>query len=131
MKLSVRTRYAVRLLLDLAAHEGNAPRSASQMSASTDVPEHYIAQVLTPLRAAGIVRSVRGASGGHTLLKDAADITLGDIYRATEGDVTLTECCADPSRCPRAAECPTRGVWLRVSRTLEKTLDSYTLQDLL
>ena len=131
MKLSVRTRYAVRLLLDLASHPSGLPRNASQLSENTGVPEHYIVQIMAPLKTAAMVQSIRGAGGGHALLKSPGDISIGDVFRATEGPVQLTQCCADPDACPHAETCPTRNIWLETSEALEGTLDAYSLADLM
>lgn len=130
MKLSVRSRYAVRLLLELAAHAGSGLRNAAQLSAATGVPEHYIVQIMSPLRAAGMVRSVRGSGGGHELAQHPSQIDLAQVFRVTEGAPSLVECCADPASCPRSDDCRTRSVWCSASNALEGVLASYTLEDL-
>ena len=130
MKLSVRSRYAVRLLLDLATHAGSGLRNATQLSSATGVPEHYIVQIMSPLRSAGMVRSVRGSGGGHELARHPSEINLAQVFRVTEGPASLVECCADPASCPRAGDCRTRSVWCSASDALEGVLASYTLADL-
>lgn len=131
MKLSARTRYAARLLLDLALHDDAHPRKAAQLSESTDVSVQFIEQIFKPLKQAGYIRSVRGASGGHLLDKDPNDITLGGIYRAMEGPLTLADCCDDPATCGRAGECRTRSAWARISGALEREMDAITLAQLM
>ncbi|BBD06737.1 RrF2 family transcriptional regulator [Desulfovibrio ferrophilus] len=131
MKLSARTRYAARLLLDLALHEENKPRKASQLSESTDVSVQFIEQIFKPLKQAGFIRSVRGANGGHLLNAAPETITLGGIYRAMEGSFTLADCCDDPKSCERATDCPTRSAWARISDALEKEMDAITLEELM
>lgn len=131
MKLSARTRYATRLLLDLALHQDTQPLKASQLSENTAVSVQFIEQIFKPLKQAGFIRSVRGASGGHLLAVEPQSITLGGIYRAMEGSFTLAECCEEPQTCTRAHGCPTRSAWAHIANALEREMDAITLADLM
>jgi Rrf2 family protein len=130
MKLSARSRYAARLLLELARARGQGPVSASLLAANTGVSVQFIEQILRPLRKAGFIRSLRGAAGGHLLRLDPAAITLGDVVRTLEGPVALARCCAKDDACGRADDCRTRVAWARISQALERAMDAITLADL-
>ena len=84
MKLSAKTRYAARILLDLARHEKAEPVPATRLSQHTGVSVQFIEQILKPLKLAGLTQSTRGASGGHSLAKKPADITLADVVHLME-----------------------------------------------
>ena len=131
MKLSARTRYAARLLLDLALHKEDTPRKASQLSESTNVSVQFIEQIFKPLKQANYISSVRGANGGHLMNAAPDTITLGGIYRAMEGSFTLADCCDDPKTCGRANGCPTRSAWSRISDALEREMVAITHADLM
>lgn len=131
MKLSARSRYATRLLLDLALRETDQPLRTTLLSESTGITVQFIEQILRPLKKAGYITSVRGASGGHILDTDPANITVGDVVRIMEGGISLTDCVTDEGLCNRSTICLTRKVWQRASRVLEKELDSITLADLM
>ncbi|MFV0423564.1 RrF2 family transcriptional regulator [Oleidesulfovibrio sp.] len=131
MKLSARTRYATRLLLDLALHDDNTPRRASMLSESTGVTVQFIEQILKPLKKEGIVTSVRGATGGHLLAVSPKELTLGRIVRVMEGGIHMTECSRDDSACERSHDCKTRLVWMRISKVMEEELESITLAELM
>lgn len=131
MKLSARARYASRLLLDLALNADRAPLNTSRLSEHTGISVKFIEQIIKPLKQAGLVRSVRGAAGGHILVGDPDEITLGQVVRIMEGGINLTHCCDDPSECARAGECRTREAWVNISRILERELDAITLTNLL
>lgn len=131
MKLSARSRYAARLLLDLAQARGQGPVRASILAANTGISVQFIEQILRPLKKAGFIRSMRGATGGHLLRRDPETITLGDVVRTMEGPVAITRCCTGPATCDRADDCRTRSAWAQVSRVLERELDAITLADLL
>ncbi|GAB6058679.1 RrF2 family transcriptional regulator [Desulfonatronum parangueonense] len=131
MKLSARSRYAARILLDLAEQKGNSPVCASSISENTEISVPFIEQILRPLKKAGYIQSVRGAYGGHVLLMDPATITLGDIVRTMGGDINLAQCGSDPTICTRTSDCRTRIVWQHLSKVIERELDNMTLADLM
>lgn len=130
MKLSARSRYATRLLLDLAIRNTDSPQRTTVLSESTGITVQFIEQILRPLKKAGLIVSVRGAAGGHILDRDPASITVGDVVRIMEGGISLTDCVTDCGICNRSGTCTTRKVWQHASKVLEDTLDSITLADL-
>lgn len=131
MKLSARSRYATRILLDLAEHTEDKPLCASAISEKTDISVPFIEQILRPLKKAGYIKSVRGAYGGHIFLKDPSCITLGDIVRTMEGEISISLCCSAPDSCERSVDCRTRFAWEYISRIIERELDAITLADLM
>lgn len=131
MKLSARARYATRLLLDLALRDTDAPQKTTLLSESTGITVQFIEQILRPLKKAGLIVSVRGATGGHILDKDPAEITVGEVIRIMEGGIQLTDCVVDASVCDRSPDCRTRQVWQHASKVLEAELDAITLADLM
>ena len=132
MKLSARSRYASRILLELARHKGSSPMSAATLSQHTGVSVQFVEQILKPLKQCGLTRSVRGAAGGHRLARPAEDITLGEVVRLMEGGIMLTVCCGEQANdCPRKEGCLTRSAWVKVSQNLEQELDAISLATLL
>ena len=90
----------------------------------------YLEKLVRDLKEAGFVRSRRGPRGGHELDKPLDAISVGDIVRALEGDLSLVECGDAAGPCPRQADCLTRGVWMEAARAMHEKLDSITLADL-
>lgn len=132
MKLSARSRYAARILLELAQHKGTAPLSAATLSQRTGVSVQFVEQILKPLKQAGITSSVRGAAGGHRLSKSADRVSLGDIVRLMEGGICLTVCSGkNHGNCQKQESCRTRKAWERVSEALENELNAITLDSML
>ena len=132
MKLSARSRYASRILLELAKHREASPMSARTLSRHTGVSVQFVEQILKPLKQNGLTVSVRGAAGGHRLARSADEISLGEVVRLMEGGITLTVCCGEKNKeCPRKDGCLTRRAWVHLSTTLEKELDSISLASLL
>ena len=129
MKLSTRTRYAVRAMIELAQNEANRPLQLKIIAKRQDISIKYLEQLMAVLRSAGFIRSVRGSKGGYTLARAASQIRLSDILHCLEGPVTTVECVEDADRCVRAAECAARQVWIKVQRAIDDVLQSITLQD--
>lgn len=135
MKISTKGRYGVAAMYDLALHYGQGPVSLKSVAKRQKISEHYLEQLMSTLRKAGFVKSIRGAQGGYTLSKEPADISVGDIIRVMEGPIALVDClladAADKeSCCERAGICVTRGVWAKVCDSITDVLDSISLADL-
>lgn len=132
MKISTRGRYALRLMLDLAAHGGEQePVSLRDVAARQTLSDKYLEQIVTPLSRAGLVRSVRGAGGGYLLTRSPKEYTVGDILRPLEGDLAPVECATDPEYCSRCDECVTIGLWQEIHQAVSRVVDGVTLADLI
>ncbi|MFK4764537.1 RrF2 family transcriptional regulator [Desulfobaculum sp. SPO524] len=131
MKLSARSRYAARLLLELAQHAGAAPIKASFLAERTGISVQFIEQIIKPLKKGGLVHSLRGASGGHSLAVEPQDVTLARIVEIMEDGISLTKCCADPNSCGRVDDCKTRSAWMHASKALREGLEAISLADLM
>ena len=130
MKLSTRTRYAMRAMLELAANRSNAPLQTKVIARDQCISAKYLEQLMSALKTNGLVRSIRGAKGGYVLAKAAEQIKLNDIFICLEGPVIITECIENEDSCSRTAECVTRGIWLQLQNAITEILESTTLQDL-
>ena len=87
MKISTKGRYGLRAFIDLACYGAEEPVSISSISARQEISERYLEQLMAKLKKAGLVKSIRGAGGGYRLAKDAAEVSVGDVLRALEGDL--------------------------------------------
>jgi Rrf2 family protein len=130
MKLSTRSRYGVRLMIALARNNSDKPIFLKDIAASEAISEKYLSLIVIPLRAAGLIHSIRGARGGYTLARDARKITLRQIMEALEGETCLVNCVKQVSACDRVAVCPTRDIWALLGNKIAATLDGITLAQL-
>jgi Rrf2 family protein len=130
MKLSTRSRYGTRLLVDLARHDDQAPIQIGEISKRQGISVKYLEQLIRPLKKAGYVTSVRGAKGGHLLAIKPEKIKLGDIVRLFETHTDLVECISSPEKCDMSDECRVRLVWQEATHVLYKKLDSTSIADL-
>jgi Rrf2 family protein len=90
----------------------------------------YLERVITPLIAAGLVKSTRGARGGILLVKQPAEVKLTEVVQLLEGSIAPVDCVNDPRVCSRSAFCVTRDIWIQIKDAMTQVLDSTTLQDL-
>jgi Rrf2 family protein len=130
MKLSTRTRYGMRLMLELAHKYGKGPVFLKEIAKQEAISEKYLSLIIIPLKAAGFVHSTRGAYGGYTLAKAPSEINLKEVVDILEGDTSLVDCIKDPFACPRVNTCASRDVWEIVSKKIAETLRSMTLETL-
>ncbi len=130
MKLSTRSRYGTRLLVDLARHDDQAPIQIGEISKRQGISVKYLEQLIRPLKKAGYVTSVRGAKGGHLLAKKPEQIKLGDIVRLFETHTDLVDCISSPEKCDMSDECRVRLVWQEATLVLYQKLDSTSIADL-
>ena len=123
MRVSTRGRYGLTIMIELAKKYGSGPVSLKSIARANNLSEHYLEQIVAPLRNAGLVKSVRGAHGGYMLVREPAQITAGDIIRVLEGPLQLVEGIED--------ELPAqRELWMRISEAIKKVLNETTLEDL-
>jgi Rrf2 family protein len=130
MKLSTRSRYGTRLLVDLARHDAQAPIQIGEISKRQGISVKYLEQLIRPLKRAGYVTSVRGAKGGHLLAKKPEQIKVGDIVRLFETHTDLVDCINSPEKCDMSDECRVRLVWQEATAVLYQKLDSTSIADL-
>ncbi|UTR14275.1 Rrf2 family transcriptional regulator [Salipaludibacillus sp. LMS25] len=123
MKISTKGRYGLTIMIALAKKYGDGPISLKSIAKDHNLSEHYLEQLIAPLRNAQLVKSVRGAYGGYMLGKEARDITAGDIIRVLEGPITPVEIIDDE-------EPAKRDLWIKIRDAVKDVLDSTTLEDL-
>lgn len=130
MKLSTRSRYGIKALLDLASHWGEGAILLKDIARRQQIPLPYLEHLISPLIAAGMVKSTRGTRGGVSLLKSPQGIKLSEAVQLLEGSIALTECINNPKACPRSDLCVTRDIWDEMKKAMNSVLESITLQEL-
>lgn len=126
MRISTKGDYGVRALIELSHHYGEGPLQSAEIAAHQNIPEPYLDQLLTTLRKAGFIRSVRGPQGGHALILEPDEIRLSDVIRSLEGSLSPIAHLHDgPHRCRSAHE-----VWHNVEAATQRILDGVTIGDL-
>ena len=130
MKVSTKGDYGVRALVELAHHYGEGPVQSATIASRQEVPEPYLDQLLTTLRRAGFIRSVRGPQGGHALIRQPDDVKLSEVMVALEGSLAPIACVDDPESCTKSGGCVQRDVWEQVRDATRAILENVTIGDL-
>lgn len=131
MKITAKSRYALRILLDIAVHDKGEPRTIKEIAASQGISEKFISRIAIPLRKAGMVSTERGVNGGLRLARFPKDITLLDIVQSTDGPLALLNCLARPGTCARQGKCAAENAWSKVNKTLSESMRSIALSDVI
>lgn len=132
MILSTKGRYGLKMMFELAKQYGSGTMSLKDIAKNQGLSETYLEQLISHMRKAGLVNSVRGAQGGYELAKQPIDITVGEIIRTLEGPLAPSDCVLDEEpECERAGYCVTRLVWEKIMESINNVIDSITLQDMI
>lgn len=130
VRVTMKGDYGLRAMIDLAVHYGQGPVPSSTIAARQRIPEHFLDQLLITLRRAGLLKSQRGPQGGHMLARPPAQITMGDVLYALEGQTAPMECVPDPSACQLVPGCAIREVWIQVEQYAQQLLAATTMAQL-
>ncbi len=130
MRVTMKSDYGLRAMIDLAAHYGQGPVPSSAIAERQLVPEHFLDQLLITLRRAGLLKSQRGPQGGHMLARPPQQINMSEVIQALEGATAPMECLPNPAVCQLAPGCAIRDVWQEVERFAQQLLASTTLDQL-
>jgi Rrf2 family protein len=118
MEISRRTDYGVRVILDLASLPEKGRASTQEIASRQNIPNPFLAKIVSQLSLAGLVTTYRGAGGGVTLARPPAEISLLEVIEALEGPVRLNRCLIEPDACPQNDRCPVHSVWAKAQREL-------------
>jgi len=117
-------------MLDLAQNFGDGPVMMSSMARNQALSSKYLHTLMTTLKSAGLVRSLRGTKGGYALTRPPSRIKVSEVIRALEGSLSVVDCVEDERLCKRAEHCVTRDVWEEASKAFNDVLEHFTLEDL-
>ena len=130
MRVTMKSDYGLRAMIDLATHYGEGPVPSGDIAGRQCVPEHFLDQLLVTLRRAGLLKSLRGPQGGHMLARPPAQISMSEVIRALDGSTAPMECLPTPGACQLTPGCAIRDVWRQVEDYTQQLLAATTLQQL-
>ena len=132
MKLSTKGRYGLRAMIDLADFSEEMPQSIANIAARQSISDSYLEQLMAKLKKAGLITSIRGSQGGYVLAKPCDEISVGDILRALEGDLSPVKCMGlkGDDACSGSGTCVTKNVWKRIDDSIQNAVDSIYLKEL-
>ena len=130
VRISAKADYAVRAMAELAASEPGQPVKAEALAATQAIPRNFLDNILSELRSAGLVRTMRGPEGGSMLGRPAAEITIAEVLRAVEGPLAAVRGVRPEELEYPGAATRLPDVWVAVRANLRGVLEQVTLADL-
>lgn len=134
MRLSTKSRYGLRAMIDIAQNCTGTPAQIQDISTRQHISPRYLEQIFQNLKRAGLLRSKRGPQGGYCLSRKPEEISVLEILNATEQDILLVECSGKPGKarkrrpaCPDAGKCLTQMVWEDANKILSDFFGTLTL----
>ena len=131
MMISTRGRYALRVMLDLAAADETAYVPLDTIARRQGISEKYLEAILATLSRAGLVQALRGKGGGYKLSRKPEEYPIGEVLRLTEKSLAPVSCLEVGMACPQAESCPTYPLWQGLDKVIDEYLMAHTLQDLM
>lgn len=132
MMVSTRGRYALRLVIDIAKQgEAGTLVTMRQAAEREGLSVKYLEQLGGALVRGGVLKSIRGVSGGYYLTRPPEEVRIGDVLRATEGSCMPVSCLEDDGKCERIGACEAREFWRGMGEAINDYMDSVTLADVL
>ena len=130
LKISTKTRYALRAMLEMACRKGQKLFSLGELSAHQHISRKYLEQIFRQLKIKGLVKSRVGKLGGFYLPENLRAITILRILEALEGDIQIVDCRKKATQCDNILFCPAKGIWQEVNTSIKKILASKNLKEL-
>ena len=131
MRLTSKSKYAARALVELAVNEEDCPLGVSEVARRQHIPERFLEQIFGELRRAGMLQSRRGAHGGYTFATPPSEVTILDVVEILDGAVRPATCSAGGVCYIKDAPlCATSRVWDEARVALESVFGRYTIAEL-
>jgi len=134
MRISTKSQYGLRAMVYLAkVFKKDKVFPLREIAKKEDISFDYLEKIISKLEKTGLVKSKKGVQGGYSLARPPRRIKLGEIMRTLEGEMILVKCLAKMKKsiCPREKKCLAKNFWRKIQNSLEKTLDSMTLAELI
>jgi len=131
MRISTRSRYGMRMMINLAANFEKGYSFLKDIAKDEGISEKYLSLIVIPLKSAGLLKTTRGVHGGYILSRHPSKITAQEIVEVLEGDLSLVECAKDENYCIKVRNCASHDIWSSISEKIAEFLNSFTLEDIL
>lgn len=134
MTISAKGRYGLRAMVDIAINSDNSTKyvTAKSIADRQEISISYLEQIISNLKKYGFLKSVRGSQGGYLIVGDPQNIKVGDILRAMEGHLQISDCVSNLNKCDFSERCfcSAKGLIEKMQLSIDEVVDSVTLQDL-
>lgn len=131
MKFSTKTRYGIRVMVEIASADPKKGILQKDIAINQDISNKYLDQIIQGLKVAGLIVKIGGTKSGYILTKAASEITLLDIHNSFEPGICVIDCMATSFQCPREKGCKMKVFWCELNNKIIDHFKSKTLLDLI
>ena len=131
MKFNTKTRYGIRTMLEIGLKGDRNGIYQKEISENQKISFKYLDQIISALKAAGLITNVKGKKSGYVLARDAGKITMYDIFKAFEPEMNIVECLSENIHCEDENHCAPRDFWKGLNNQIIGYFTEYTLKDLM
>ena len=129
MKMNMKVRYGLRAMIEISLNESSSMLQ-KDISKNQDIPLKYLDTIITGLRNAGLIVNYSGKRSGYVLTRHPSEISVYDIYRAFEPELTLVNCSCIGNECNRIHICPAKDYWYDLNYEIKKHMNSTSLDQI-
>ena len=131
LRITKAADYGIVLLAVMAEHEPGQIHTAREVAERSGLPLPMVSKIMRSLARGAVLTSHRGVTGGYSLDRSANDMTVAEVIRAIDGPISMVQCGVEPGACEQEPVCPTRINWARISREIERALESIQVSEML
>lgn len=131
MKLSTKSRYGLRAVIEIAKSYGSTPAKRKIVASSQGISDSYLENILIVLKNSRIIETTRGVNGGYILSRAPKDISVLEVIDALEGPIDIVDCVSSSGICSKTDTCAARTIWKELADSWKSILGNLTLQDLI
>ena len=129
MKLSTKSRYGLRAVIEIAKSYGSSPAKRKVVASNQGISDSYLENILIVLKNNRIIETTRGVNGGYILSRPPREITILEIVNSLEGPLDLVDCIGSKTICSKTETCASRSIWKELAESWKSILGNITLQD--
>ena len=130
MKINTKVRYGLRAMIEISNNESSSGILQKEISVAQEIPLKYLDSIITGLRNAGLIVNFAGKRSGYILTRHPNKISVYDIYRAFEPELTLVNCACPGNECSRINICPAKDYWFELNNIIKNQMKSSTLDQI-
>lgn len=129
MNITSKSRYALKILMDLAQHPDTVVHR-QDIASRQGIPLDYMDHILTRMREAGLIESMRGRAGGYKLLKSPEKISVYDVFTTVEDAFQPVQCLDGGRGCVAEHVCSSKDAWSEITNAVSATLSGIILAEI-
>lgn len=131
MRFSTKTRYGIRTMIEIASDRTGKGVLQKDIAVSQDISVKYLDHIISALKAAGLINTVKGKKSGYILTRKPDEITIFDIHNAFENGICVIDCVSLNTTCEKDGRCQSQVFWKGLNEVVLQYFKGTTLADMM